>query len=52
MRILFARHGNTFAPGDNVVCVGRETDLALVERGFEQARAVAFSWRLGDRPTR
>ncbi len=41
MRMLLARHGNTFAPGDKVVCVGRETDLALVERGFEQARAVA-----------
>ncbi len=41
MQILLARHGNTFAPGDRVVWVGRETDLPLVEKGVEQARAVA-----------
>jgi probable phosphoglycerate mutase len=41
MQILFARHGNTFAPGDRVVWVGRETDLPLVEKGLAQAVAVA-----------
>ncbi len=39
MDILFARHGNTFGPGDKVVWVGRETDLPLVEKGHQQARA-------------
>jgi probable phosphoglycerate mutase len=42
---LFARHGNTFAPGDKVVWVGRETDLPLVGKGLEQAAAVADSLR-------
>jgi broad specificity phosphatase PhoE len=41
MEILFARHGNTFGPGDKVVWVGRGSDLALVERGVEQAHEVA-----------
>ena len=41
MDILFARHGNTFGPGDRVVWVGRETDLPLVARGEEQAREAA-----------
>ena len=39
MDILFARHGNTFGPGDKVVWVGRETDLPLVEKGLAQAEA-------------
>lgn len=41
MQILLARHGNTFAPGEKAVWVGRETDLPLVEKGVEQAHAVA-----------
>lgn len=41
MNLIFARHGNTFGPGDKVVWVGRETDLPLVERGEEQAREAA-----------
>jgi probable phosphoglycerate mutase len=41
MDMIFARHGNTFAPGDKVVWVGRETDLPLVDRGREQAHEVA-----------
>ncbi|MBI4184842.1 MAG: histidine phosphatase family protein [Proteobacteria bacterium] len=41
MRLVFARHGNTFAPGDRVVWVGRRTDLPLVARGEEQAREAA-----------
>lgn len=43
MDILFARHGNTFGPGDRVVWVGRETDLPLVARGEEQAREAAVA---------
>jgi len=39
MDILFGRHGNTFGPGDKVVWVGRETDLELVDKGWQQARA-------------
>ncbi len=39
MDIIFGRHGNTFAPGDTVVWVGRETDLPLVDKGWQQARA-------------
>lgn len=38
---LFARHGNTFGPGDKVSWVGRTNDLPLVPKGFEQAQAVA-----------
>lgn len=45
MNLIFARHGNTFGPGDKVVWVGRETDLALVERGEEQAREAAEALR-------
>jgi len=40
-QLLFARHGNTFGPGDKVVWVGRETDLPLVAKGLEQAEAAA-----------
>jgi broad specificity phosphatase PhoE len=39
--ILFARHGNTFDPGDKVVWVGRETDLPLVAKGLLQAAQLA-----------
>ncbi|PWC41173.1 histidine phosphatase family protein [Azospirillum sp. TSO22-1] len=45
MNLVFARHGNTFGPGDKVVWVGRETDLPLVERGEEQAREAAEALR-------
>lgn len=41
MSIIFARHGNTFGPGEKAVWVGRETDLALVEKGEAQAHAAA-----------
>lgn len=43
--LLFARHGNTFAPGDKVVWVGRETDLPLVEKGLQQAAAAAAAFK-------
>ena len=39
MDILFGRHGNTFGPEDKVVWVGRESDLELVDKGWQQARA-------------
>lgn len=45
MKLILARHGNTFAPGDTVVWVGRETDLPLVEKGVAQAEAVAAALR-------
>lgn len=45
MKLILARHGNTFAPGDKVVWVGRETDLPLVEKGVAQAQAVAAALR-------
>lgn len=37
LRLLIARHGNTFAPGDLVRRVGT-TDLPLVASGLEQGR--------------
>jgi broad specificity phosphatase PhoE len=43
--LLFARHGNTFGPGDKVKWVGRETDLPLVEKGLQQAAAAAEAFR-------
>ena len=46
--LLFARHGNTFGPGDKVVWVGRETDLPLVEKGLRQATAAAEALRRRD----
>jgi probable phosphoglycerate mutase len=49
--LLFVRHGNTFAPGDKVVWVGRETDLPLVDSGRRQAEAAAAALaRRGWRP--
>ncbi|MFN3075755.1 MAG: histidine phosphatase family protein [Alphaproteobacteria bacterium] len=45
MRIVFSRHGNTFAPGDRVVWVGSETDLPLVASGVAQAEAAAKALR-------
>lgn len=38
-RLIIARHGNTFGPGDVVTRVGR-TDLPLVESGLEQGRMI------------
>jgi len=39
-KLIIARHGNTFAPGDTPTRVGARTDLPLVEKGREQARAL------------
>lgn len=41
MQIIFARHGNTFNPGDGVIWIGRTIDLPLVAKGREQARDLA-----------
>ena len=38
MKLILARHGNTFRPGDKVVWVGCRNDLPLVESGLQQAR--------------
>jgi len=41
MELFLCRHGNTFATGDRVVWVGRESDLPLVAAGEAQARTLA-----------
>ena len=38
MKLILARHGNTFGPLDPVVWVGSKNDLLLVDSGREQAR--------------
>lgn len=38
--LIIARHGNTFGPGDTPTRVGGRTDLPLVEKGHEQAKAI------------
>jgi probable phosphoglycerate mutase len=38
--LIIARHGNTFGPNDTVTYVGGRTDLPLVEKGVEQAKAL------------
>lgn len=44
-RVLLARHGNTFGPGDKVVWVGAKEDLPLVPKGEEQAAALGNALR-------
>jgi len=41
MRLILARHGNTFAPSDKVVWAGQTNDLPLVEAGLKQAQIAA-----------
>lgn len=41
-RLVIARHGNTFGPGDVVTRVGGRTDLPLVEKGLEQGRHIGL----------
>ena len=38
--LIIARHGNTFGPEDTPTRVGARTDLPLVEKGHEQAKAI------------
>ena len=45
-RLIIARHGNTFAPGDVPTRVGRRTDLPLVPSGEAQARRIGKFLRL------
>lgn len=44
-KILLARHGNTFGPGDKIVWVGAKEDLPLVEKGEQQAAALGEALR-------
>jgi probable phosphoglycerate mutase len=41
VRLILARHGNTFDPGDPVVWTGSANDLPLVAEGERQARSFA-----------
>jgi probable phosphoglycerate mutase len=41
MKLILARHGNTFATGDSVVWTGSSNDIPLVDAGKEQARLLA-----------
>jgi broad specificity phosphatase PhoE len=43
VNLILVRHGNTFRPGEKSVWVGARTDLPLVEKGRQQAHAVAES---------
>ena len=38
--LIIARHGNTFGPDDTPTRVGARTDIPLVEKGREQAKAI------------
>lgn len=40
MKLIIARHGNTFEAGESPVMVGAKEDLALTAAGQEQAKAV------------
>lgn len=52
IELLLVRHGNTFAPGDRVVWVGKGQDLPLVESGRAQALTLAATLASsGWRPT-
>ena len=41
MKLILARHGNTFGPGDTPVWVGVKEDYPLVEKGLQQAHDMA-----------
>lgn len=43
--LFFARHGDTFAPGQKVVWAGSKNDLPLAPRGIEQAKALGEALR-------
>ena len=40
MKVILARHGNTFGPVDTPVWVGAREDYPLVEKGREQSTAI------------
>jgi len=39
-RLILARHGNTFEPGETPVWVGANEDLPLARKGLEQSQAL------------
>ncbi len=43
MLLILARHGNTFNPDEKPYRVGKRNDLALVQKGLDQAHAFANS---------
>lgn len=45
MRLILARHGNTFDAGETPVWVGAREDLPLTARGKDQSRAVGAALR-------
>ena len=45
MKLILARHGNTFGPGDTPVWVGAREDLPLTEQGEAQSRAFGAALR-------
>jgi|AntRauTorckE6833_2_1112554.scaffolds.fasta_scaffold27551_2 probable phosphoglycerate mutase len=52
-RLIIARHGNTFGPGDTPLRVGARTDLDLVASGIEQAFQLGTLLKMKNlRPTR
>ena len=48
VRLILARHGNTFDPQDQPVWVGARSDLPLVEKGLTQAQALANALKQAD----
>jgi probable phosphoglycerate mutase len=48
MRVVLARHGNTFEPGERPVWIGARTDLALVAKGREQATRIGEALKAAD----
>lgn len=46
MKLILARHGNTFKPGEPVVCVGSRNDLPLVASGIAQAENLAKTLKI------
>lgn len=47
MKLILARHGNTFGPEDTPVWVGANEDLPLTEKGLEQSREIGRAIRDG-----
>ena len=41
-KMIVARHGNTFEPGDLVLRIGAKTDLPLSKSGVQQAENLGF----------
>lgn len=53
MRLILARHGNTFEAGETPVWVGAREDLPLTQAGEEQSRAIGAALKAaGIRPAR